>query len=173
MRKILLNLAVSLDGFIEGPNGEFDWCFTDQDYGMSGFLAQTDSILLGRKSYQLLEKMGGDDQFPHHAKYVFSNTLDEVVEPYILTKGPAEDAVRLLRNSPGKDIWLFGGSALIASLLNAGLVDELMLAVHPILLGGGKPLTGQLNERIPLELVQTKPYDSGLVQLFYRIVESA
>lgn len=168
MRNILLNLTVSLDGFIEGPNGEFDWCFTDQDYGMTAFLEQTDTILLGRKSYELLLTMEGDS-FPNHKKYVFSQTLDAVAAPYILQKGPAEDAVRRLRAEPGKDMWLFGGAALLSSLLNAGLVDQFMISVHPILLGGGKPLFQGLGGRIPLHFERSESFSSGLVQLFYRV----
>ena len=125
MRKIILNLTVSLDGFIEGPNGEFDWCFTDQDYGMTPFLEQTDTILLGRKSYELLQKMGGDS-FPSHQKYVFSRSLDAVNTPYQLAHGPAEQAIDRLRKEPGKDMWLFGGAELVDSLLKIDLIDELL-----------------------------------------------
>ena len=73
MRKIILNVAVSLDGFIEGPNGEFDWCFTDQDYGMSDFMKSIDAILFGRKSYELMLKMS-KNPFPEKMKYIFSKT---------------------------------------------------------------------------------------------------
>src|SRR5206468_11515903 len=77
MRKIILNVAVSLDGFIEGPNGEFDWCLTDQDYGMKEFLDRTDAIFFGRKSYELLQSME-PNAYPKKKKYVFSRTLKSV-----------------------------------------------------------------------------------------------
>jgi dihydrofolate reductase len=73
MRKIILNLALSLDSFIEGPNGEFDWCFIDQDYGMTEFLANTDAILFGRKSYELLMKYDSNP-YPEMEKYIFSKS---------------------------------------------------------------------------------------------------
>ncbi|TNE49785.1 MAG: dihydrofolate reductase [Bacteroidetes bacterium] len=168
MRKIILNVAVSLDGFIEGPKGEFDWCFTDQDYGMTRFLEQTDMILLGRKSYEVLITLG-EDAFAKHQKIVFSQTLKNVTPPYILSTEPAEQAVARLRQSEGKDIWLFGGASLTASLLEAGLVDELLLAVHPVLLGSGKSLVAGINNRLNLELLEHKGYSSGLIQSRYAI----
>src|SRR4029078_10807539 len=77
MRKLILGLAVSLDGFIEGANGEYDWCFTDQDYGMNDFFKRTDAIFLGRKSYELVIKTG-DDYFGKMKRFVFSTTLKEM-----------------------------------------------------------------------------------------------
>ena len=83
MRNVILNLAVSLDGFIEGPNGEYDWCFTDQDYGMTEFLQRTDTIFLGRKSYELL--MSTEiNPFPDMKKYVFSRTLHQAIGAQII-----------------------------------------------------------------------------------------
>ncbi len=166
MRKVILNLAVSLDGFIEGPNGEIDWCFTDQDYGMTAFLARTDTIILGRKSYELLLTMG-DDAFPHHKKHVFSQRLPAVEAPYILERSAAGQAVPRMLTEPGRDIWLFGGAELITALLQIGLVDELMLAIHPVLLGGGKPMLNGLPGRIPLQFSRAETFSSGLVQLYY------
>lgn len=166
MRKVILNLAVTLDGFIEGPNGEYDWCFTDQDYGMQAFLERTGIILLGRKSYEVLQTMEGDS-FPDHEKYVFSRTLQTVNAPYQLVAETAETAVARLKTLPGKDLWLFGGAGLTAGLLNAGLVDELMLSVHPLLLGSGKLLFTRLQERMPFKLLRSELFSTGLVQLHY------
>jgi dihydrofolate reductase len=86
-----------------------------------------------------------------------------------LLSGDTIAAARNIKQQEGKDIWLFGGSALTASLLNAGLVDELWLSVHPILLGAGKPLFTGVNGRVPLQLMETKTYDSGLVSLKYKL----
>ena len=170
MRKIILNLAVTLDGFIEGPNGEYDWCFTDQDYGMKQFFEEVDTVIYGRKSYELVTSMeGGLDQFPKMKNYVFSKTLQTAPPEATLVNGDPKTFVASIRNDPGKDIWLFGGSALTASLLNAGLVDELWLSVHPILLGAGKPLFTGVEGRVPLQLMETKTYDSGLVSLKYKL----
>lgn len=169
MRKVILQLAVSLDSFIEGPNGEYDWCFTDQDYGMAAFFERVDSVFYGRKSYELTLSMDSTDwpDFPKLKAYIFSTTLKEVKPGEILINGDIEAEVRRIKNEPGKDIWLFGGASLTASLMNLGLVDEIILAVHPIILGGGKPLFSQIKERIPLTLTDTKTYSSGLVLLTY------
>lgn len=168
MRSIILNLALSLDGFIEGPNGEFDWCFTDQDYGMTPFLSQTDTILMGRRSYETLLGMG-EDHFPQHQKFVISRNLETVEAPYRLLRGEGDDMAREIKAQAGKDIWLFGGAELTTTLLEAGLVDEFMLAVHPLLLGSGKLLFPTLSKRIPLQLQRAETFSSGLVQLFYRL----
>lgn len=171
MRKIILNLAVSLDGLIEGPNGEYDWCFTDQDYGMKEFFKRTDTIFLGRKSYDLVNATGAD-YFGKRKIYVFSKTLSETKkENTIIINKDVAEIVSKIKNEPGKDIWLFGGASLVTTFINEGLVDELMLAVHPILLGKGKPLYQNINERIKLELTDAKTFSSGLVQLFYEVLK--
>lgn len=174
MRKIILQLAVSLDGYIEGPNGEFDWCFTDQDYGMSEFFNRIDSLFIGRKSYELAQTMGDAAMpgFPKLREYVFSTTLNEVKPGAVLVKQDIEATVRQIKDEPGKDIWLFGGASLTASLLKFGLVDEMILALHPIILGGGKLLFSNIDKRIPLTLTGSKTYSSGLVMLTYTIIQS-
>lgn len=171
MRKVILALAVSLDGFIEGPNGEYDWCFTDQDYGMSDFFNRIDSIFIGRKSYELALTMGDNPMpgFPKLKEYVFSNTLKEVKSGTVLVKGDIQSEVKKIKKENGKDIWLFGGASLTSSLLKYKLIDEIGLAVHPILLGGGKPLFSDIKERINLRLVDSKTYPAGLVSLTYTI----
>ena len=171
MRKIILNVAVSLDGFIEGPNGEYDWCFTDGDYGMQEFLENTDAIFFGRKSYQLFV-----DSFSHlwndRKHYVFSNTLQHLQTGAELITD-IETQVPELKKKVGKDIWLFGGASLTSSLLNAGLVDEFIIAVHPILLGSGKALFQSINKRILLKITDSKTYESGLVQNRYAVVNNS
>ena len=171
MRKLILGLAVSLDGFIEGPQGEYDWCFTDQDYGMSEFFRNVDAAFMGRKSYEMTLAMGeaASAGFPKLKRYVFSTTLDEVEEGVTIIRGDVKIAVDLIKNESGKDIWLFGGAGLTTSLMNLGLVDKLWLAVHPILLGGGKPLFQNISQRIKLKLMESKSFDTGLVSLTYSI----
>ncbi len=173
MRKIILGLAVSLDGFIEGPNGEYDWCFMDQDYGMKDFYKRIDTIFLGRKSYELTQSMkgSGGGGFSKMKVYVFSNTLDKIKKGATLLSGDIRKHVTEIKNQEGKDIWLFGGAGLTSSLLNEGLVDEISMAVHPIILGGGKPLFSGIKERIKLRLADTKTYSSGLVSLTYNVNE--
>lgn len=168
MRKVILRLAVSLDGYIEGPNGEYDWCFTDQDYGMRNFLKRVDSVFIGRKTYEMILNAKGAPGFGKIKEYIFSKTLDKIVNGKTLIKRDIKKQVTKIKNEPGKDIWLFGGADLTASLMNLNLVDEISLAVHPILLGGGKPLFINIQKRTPLTLTDSKIYSSGLVSLTYR-----
>lgn len=171
MRKIILGLAVSLDGFIEGPNGEYDWCFNDQDYGLSDFFKRVDTALVGRKTYEKMLAMGDNsgDGFPKLKQYVFSTTLDKVIEGVTLITGNVKTEVLKIKKEKGKDIWLFGGAELTTSLMNLGLVDEFSLAVHPILLGSGKPLFQGLEKRVSLTHIDTKTYSTGLVSLTYSL----
>ena len=169
MRKIILGLAVSLDGFIEGPNGEYDWCFTDQDYGMTEFYKRIDSLFIGRRSYELLLTMDNDAMpgFPKLKEYVFSTTMKDAKPGVIIINDDIKKNIEKIKHEPGKDIWLFGGASLTSSLLNLDLVDEMSLAIHPIILGSGKPLFSDIKKRIPLDLMDTKTYSSGLVTMVY------
>ena len=170
MRKVILAVAVSLDGFIEGPNGEYDWCFTDQDYGLKEFFKRIDTIFVGRKTYEMsLEMEGGGAGFPKFKEYIFSTTLDKVKDGATLIRKDLKTEVEKIKNEKGKDIWLFGGASLATSLINLELVDELSLAVYPILLGGGKSLFSNIKDRINLMLVDTKTYSTGLVSLTYNL----
>ena len=174
MRKVILNVAVSLDGFIEGPHGEYDWCMLDQDYGLSAFFKRVDTLFMGRKSYEMAQALGdaAPSGFPKFKEYIFSTTLTSVKEGAVLIKTNIKEEVEKIKNEKGKDIWLFGGAGLTTSLMNIGLVDELSLAVHPILLDGGKPLFSNINKRIHLKLVDSKTYSTGLVNLTYELNRS-
>jgi dihydrofolate reductase len=171
MRKVLLQLAVSLDGYIEGPNGEFDWCFTEQDYGMSEFFKRVDSVFYGRKTYELVLSMESQAPpgFPKLKEYVFSTSLDRVREGAVLVNADTKTVIEKIKNEKGKDIWLFGGAELISSLINLHLVDEIILAVHPVILGAGKALFKDIKERTWLTLTDHKIYPDGLVFLTYLI----
>lgn len=171
MRKVILNVAVSLDGFIEGPKGEYDWCFTDQDYGMKEFLGGIDTVFYGRKSYEMMMNAdpSGANPFGDFKTYVFSKTLKK---PYLGTHLISDDLVQQvneLKKSAGKNIWLFGGASLLHTFLENDLVDELSLAVHPILLGEGKPLFQKAERRTMLALLHSTHYLSGLVINYYEI----
>ncbi|MGB2868697.1 MAG: dihydrofolate reductase family protein [Bacteroidota bacterium] len=165
-RKIILNVAVSLDGFIEGPKGEIDWCFVDQDYGMKSFMKRIDAIFMGRKSYELVMKMEGKNPYKKFTTYVFSTTLKEK-EGIVLIDGDMRIEVERIKRMRGKDIWLFGGANLITSFMNLNLVDELQLSIHPVLLGRGKPLFEAVNNRAYYSLKDSRTYSTGLVQVFY------
>ena len=171
MRKIILNVAVSMDSFIEDANGAYDWCFMDQDYGMKDFMNRIDTIFFGRKSYELVLKVGLE-YYAGCKHYVFSKTWENnTANNFTLVSNDLQTAVAAIKKEPGKNIWLFGGASLVSSFMNEGLVDELMLAVHPVLLGSGKPLFQNLAARTKLTLTDTKTYDTGLVQLYYDVLK--
>lgn len=174
MRKIILGLAVSLDGYIEGPQGEFDWCFTDQDYGMTEFFQRIDALFIGRKSYELMQTMGEGavPGMPPLKEYVFSNTLTNVKAGATLVKGDLKTAIEKIKSEGGKDIWLFGGAALTKAFLQLRLIDEFWLSVHPVILGSGKLLFSDIQERTHLKLLETKTYNTGLVSLKYVLAEN-
>lgn len=177
-RKIILDLAVTLDGFIEGPKGEVDWCIMDPDMGFNDFLNNIDTILYGRKSYDLwgqyLPEDGVSDtekeiwKLVHSKKkYVFSKTATKEYPGANLISSNIIDEVNKIKNQPGKDIWLYGGASLITTFMNLGLIDEFRLSIHPVILGEGKPLFIGIKKRLDLKLVYTKKFSSGVVQLCY------
>jgi dihydrofolate reductase len=171
MRKVVLGVAISLDGFIEGPNGEYDWCFNDQDYGLKQFSKSVDAIFMGRKSYDLTKTMGGANPWKGMTTYVFSNTLEPSTDPkVVIMSGDIVKSVKKIKEAPGKNIWLFGGAQLTTAFINENLVDEVWLAVHPIILGSGKPLFQNISSRKKLKLAESKIYDTGLASMTYALV---
>lgn len=177
-RMIILDLAITLDGYIEGKNGEVDWCIMDDDMNFTGFLNEIDTILYGRKSYDLWGQY--IPQYEASAiekeiwklvhskdKYVFTKSKTYNRDEVILIKDNIAEEVNKLKTKPGKDIWLYGGASLITSFINLNLVDEFRLSIHPVILGAGKPLFVNLNERMDLKMVKNKTFSSGVVQLIY------
>ena len=175
MRKLILGLAITLDGYIEGPHGEYDWCFTDQDYGLNRFFERIDALFIGRKSYEMMQQhsdiSNGDisSGMPPLTEYIFSKTLTSVKEGAVLISGDSIAEARRIKNKPGKDIWLFGGASLYNTLMKEGLVDELWLSVHPILLGCGKSLFHEQDHNVKLQLLESKTYETGLISIRYNV----
>lgn len=183
MRKVILDLAVTLDGYIEGPNGEVDWCIMDNDIGggeksfLETFPHEIDTVFYGRVSYEAYGNFEpeGDDMLKSFyekvnkmKKYIFSTTLESVDESHSIIKGNITDEVNRIKSMPGKDIWLFGGASLITDFINLNLIDEYRLALHPVILGAGKPLFQDINKRLELELIKSKGSKSGVVSLYYK-----
>jgi dihydrofolate reductase len=174
MRKLIAGFAVSLDGYIEGPNGEYDWIIYDKEQykELAKHWKKIDAMFYGRKTYEAALKMkdqykGKNNPFAHMKHYIFSNSLTTVEEGFILISGDTKEQVQKIKNESGKDIAVFGGAELACSFINLGLVDELMLAICPVLLGKGKPFFGNITERNYFDLIETKTYASGLVSLTY------
>ena len=175
MREITYSVAMSLDGFIAGPGGEYDWIPSD-DLGIDfeAFVARFDTLLMGRKTYELTVEQGPEAQIPGMRRVVFSASLSVEDHPEIELVPPHETAntVRRLKGEPGKQIWLFGGGQLFANLLEEGLVDFVEVAVMPILLGDGIPLLPASFEPRRLEKVSSEDYRCGVTLTNYRVVGS-
>jgi dihydrofolate reductase len=172
MRKVVYGGAMSLDGFIAGPNGEHDWIVTDPDIDFAALMARFDTFLIGRKTFEMMRRMGGAaPPTPGIRSIVCSRTLRPEDCPHATLSADAERAVTELRTQPGKDIALFGGGDLFRSLLAAGLVDEVGFSVIPVLLGGGIPLLPPPADRARLRLKKHRIYEkTGTVGLEYDIV---
>ncbi len=168
MRKIILFIASSLDGYIASQSGEVDWLFTDQDYGYTEFFAKIDTVLMGSKTYQQLLGFG---EYPYQSKkgFVFSKNIESEVDDNVtFVKSNWQEFINTLRQASGHDIWLVGGAQIIYYFLQHSLIDELILSIHPIILGDGIPLiVKDSNLETALELKQVKTYDSGLLQVSY------
>ena len=171
MRKIIAGFACSLDGFIEGPHGEYDWILFNKEIDFAAQMKQYDTFLYGRRTYEAVAKEG-TKYSKAAAHYVFSNSLDRVAEGFILVKGDIRNEVLAMKQREGKDIAAFGGAGLLTSLLNQGLVDELSISIIPVLLGAGKPMVNFLDKRLSLSLIKTHVYSNGTVNLTYQVNKS-
>jgi dihydrofolate reductase len=172
MRKVVYGGAMSLDGFIAGPNGEYDWIVMDPDIDFAALMRRYDTFLIGRKTFEIMRRMGdAAPPSPGIRNIVFSRTLRPEDCPQATLSDNAERVVADLRGEPGKDIALFGGGELFRSLLSAGLVDEVSVNVIPVLLGSGIPLLPPPAERARLKLKTHRVYEkTGTVGLDYDIV---
>lgn len=172
MRLVRFGGAVSLDGYIAGPNGEYDWIVMDTEMDFAEMMSRYDTFLIGRKTFDAMRKMGTETQeVPGIRNIIFSRTLRAEDFPNIRLESDAERVVRELRGQPGKDIALFGGGELFRNLLEARLVDHVEVAVIPVLLGAGVPLLPSPGPRTKLALRNQRVYEkTGSVLLEYEIV---
>ncbi len=168
MRKIVAGFAVSLDGFIAGPNNEFDWIIIDKEIDFAEQMKRFDTYFLGRKTYELTKKMGGNS-FGNSKVYVFSNTLTKVDKPFQLINRNLKETIDQIKKEEGKDIALFGGGELLTSLLNLNLINEIIPAIIPVIIGKGIPFVGEVTKRVSLTLIDSKTYSNGTVQLTYKV----
>ncbi len=169
MRRLRYQVAASLDGYIAGPNGEFDWIPMDPEIDFAALWAQYDTVVMGRKTFEASGGMATGQKGIEVV--VYSTTLDPGThKKATIVKTDPVAHVRALKARPGKDIWLFGGGALFGSLLAGGVVDTVEPAVCPILLGGGIPLLPTPAAQTKLSLTAHKVYQtSGIVLLEYAV----
>lgn len=195
MRKIIAALQVSVDGFIEGPNGELDWAMAEDEETWTNvfeMLSHIDTFILGRVMYPGYEQywlavlanpngplpFSGTAATQNEIKYariadrtphlVVSRTLDKVQWKTTRIVRDLEQ-IRKLKQQPGQDIHVVGGATLVSSMMNEGLIDEVHLLVNPLILGGGKALFKDVKERHGLDLLQSKSLNSGKVSVSYNV----
>lgn len=162
---------MSLDGYIAGPKGEYDWIVMDPDIDFGALFKDFDTLLMGRKSYEAARQQGGGGGMPGMKAYVFSRTLSQGDCPGVTVSDNPQETVAALKQAPGKDIWLFGGGSLFGSLLKLGLVDAVEVGIIPVLLGGGIPLLPQPAQSAKLKLTKHRVYEkTGTVGLEYAVV---
>ncbi len=186
MRKVIVAMQVTLDGFIEGPNGELDWAMKEDEETWNDhfeLMRSVDTLLLGRVMYPDYEKYWlaaptnpsstkNEIEYARLAdkmqKIVFSKTLEKVgwKTTRIIRDHIAKEILKM-KQQPGKDMVILGGAGLVSTFMNLGLIDEYHLVVNPVILGGGKPLFKDVKERRTLQLINTKTFRSGKVVLHY------
>jgi dihydrofolate reductase len=175
MRPVRYNVAATLDGFIAGPGGEYDWIPDDPTVDFAAIFGRVDTVLLGRRSYEVARAQP-TTVWPGGSRiYVFSRTLRPEQHPGVrIVREDAAGVVAALRAEPGDgDIWLYGGSELFGNLLAAGQVDRVEVTLVPVLLGAGVPLLPAGIAMATLALENSHVYPSGMVGLYYSVSGSA
>jgi dihydrofolate reductase len=174
MRKVTFGGANSLDNYLARTDHSVDWLLWCKEAHsvMADYWKTIDTILMGRKTYEvaLARSKGKSGSFPGMTTYVFSRTLKAIPDANAtLVSGDAAEFVRELKRQPGKDICLMGGGELAQSMFEAGLIDEIGLNIHPVLLGSGIPLFHPMSRQIDLELRECKTFSNGCVLVSYRV----
>jgi len=179
VKKVIFQMSVSLDGYIEAPNREIDWHIVDDEFNAyaAEMLVAADVLIMGRRTYELMAgywPSAADDhpvvtaRMNGTPKLIFSRTLKKVEwQNSRLAAGSIAEEVALLQQLPGDGLLALGGNELAASFLEQGLVDELRIILTPVLLGGGKTVFASIKNRHPLRLLATRNFKSGNVVLIY------
>ena len=173
MRKLVYHIATSVDGTIARDDGSVDYFPTEGDH-IADYLAHLQSygaVIMGKKTYDQGLSQGVTDPYPWLDTYVVSKTLGPSPNPRVKVWDRSPEALaRELRAQPGKPVYLCGGAQLAAAMFEHGQVDELIVKLNPVLLGGGIPVVGRLPAHVTLRLTGEKRYKSGVVLLSYDVV---
>jgi dihydrofolate reductase len=173
MRKVMFHVATSLDNYIARKDGAIDWILGGEEgsSAMTELWQNVDTVVMGRKTYEPVLKSGtAFPTYPGVKNYVFSRTLKESSDANVeLIREDAAEFVRKLKTEDGKDIFVLGGGLFAKSLFEAGLIDEVGLNIHPILLGSGTPLFNEMNYQTDLQLLECKTFKNGCVSVAYRV----
>ena len=172
MRKVTYGGAISLDGYLAGPNEEIDWLRYSDDTAriIKESFRGVDTMLMGRKTFEFAQRMGGGPPMKGVTSYIFSRTLERLpdgADGELISEDVANFVGRL-KSEEGGDILVMGGGELGTALIEAGVVDEVGFSIQPVLLGGGIPAFRELTHRVALELVEARPIDPGCVLVRYR-----
>jgi len=181
MRKVKYGVGVSLDGYIAAPDGSVDWLnrtaskAKGEDFGMREFFRSIDTVLMGRKTYEIALKMGmGKGGYSGMKTFIFSRTLPPGERDGVeFVSGDPGELMGRLKQRPGKDIWLCGGGELTREFLKSGALDEVILGIVPVLIGAGRPTFPPGFPETEVELVEVKQYKGGVVGLTYRVLKTA
>jgi dihydrofolate reductase len=178
MRKIIVYIATSADGFIARKDGAVDWLDRPRpkgNYGMAEFWKSIDTIILGRKTYDMAVKFIKEGKatpgmFRGIKHYVFSRKPPKkAVEGFEFVKEPLKKFAKRLRAEKGKNIFMLGGAEIIASFLDEGEIDEFVISVIPVFIGEGIPLIAPSRRTVQLKLLSTKKFSDGVVKLHYKV----
>ena len=172
MRKVVFGGANSLDNFIARTDHAVDWLIWSDDVAAitGAFWKTIDTVVMGRKTYEVAERSGQGDGYPGMKTYVFSRTLQQKPGAnVIIVRDDAADFVRRLKRQEGKDICVMGGGELARSLFEGGVIDEIGFNIQPVLLGKGIPLFHPMSRQIDLELKECRTLKNGCVYVMYRV----